>query len=58
MTSGCHKYAEFLRMIEKKPSAAAELFRATCFDMGLSDSCIALGNMYLSGNGYNISINS
>ena len=48
---GCHQYAEFLRVDRKTPVEAAELFRTTCTQMGLTDSCLALGNMYLVGSG-------
>ena len=36
---------------KKAPSKAAELFRTTCTEMGLTDSCLALENMYLVGSG-------
>ncbi len=43
-------------MVKKDPQQALELFRKTCEEMKLSESCLALGNMYLTGKGeYQIS---
>ncbi|XP_003385413.1 PREDICTED: cytochrome c oxidase assembly factor 7-like [Amphimedon queenslandica] len=48
---GCHQYAEYLIVAKKNPSKAFEVFSNCCHQMKFSESCLALGNMYLTGNG-------
>ena len=42
--------------MKKQPAKAAELFNSTCREMGLQESCLALGNMYMAGKGETQSI--
>jgi len=50
----CHQYAEYLQSVKKEPCKAAELFHTTCKEMGFTESCLALGNMHLSGVGESV----
>ena len=47
----CHRYAQYLQTTMGDPSKAAVLFHTTCEEMGVSESCVALGNLYLTGEG-------
>ncbi|KAL5487065.1 hypothetical protein EMCRGX_G019623 [Ephydatia muelleri] len=47
----CHQLAEFLCVVKKDRPRAAELFLSTCKQMGFVESCVGLGNLYLSSKG-------
>ena len=38
-------------MLKKDLQKASEVFETTCKEMRFNDSCLALGNMYLTGQG-------
>lgn len=50
--SDCYHYAEFMKSLDVKKTV--EVHRSTCENMGLLDSCLALGNLYYVGQGENI----
>lgn len=47
----CHRFAEYLYVAKKDRQRAADLFLSTCKQMGFVESCVGLGNLYLSGVG-------
>ena len=49
--TGCHQYAEYLAMVKKETVKALQLFQTCCDEMKFPESCLALGNMYLTGKG-------
>lgn len=49
--TGCHQYAEYLVVAKRDSPGAFEVFQSCCNEMEFSESCLALGNMYLTGKG-------
>lgn len=37
--------------MEKDGAKAADLYEETCFKHGYAESCLSLGNIYITGNG-------
>ena len=37
--------------MEKNGAKAADMYEETCFKHGYAESCLSLGNIYITGNG-------
>jgi len=50
-TSACHQLAEFYMSVEKNVSKAKDIYKMACDELGVMESCFALGNLHLTQKG-------
>ena len=48
--AACHQYAEYLIVAKKDRSRGLDVFLNVCENMKFSESCLSIGNMYITGN--------
>ena len=49
--AACHQLGEYYEGMEKDGTKAADLYEEMCFKHGFAESCLSLGNIYITGNG-------
>ena len=49
--AACHQLGEYYEGMEKNGAKAADMYEETCFKHGYAESCLSLGNIYITGNG-------
>lgn len=49
--AACHQLGEYYEGVEKNATRAADIYEETCYKHGYAESCLSLGNIYITGNG-------